>query len=92
MSDTRFGDLRRLRQHLPAEGNDADRSLAAASKLTEDTPLNPSPSKRRNAELERLTTYVRIDTKRAAFRKWQDQTGKDMSDLVELLLRKYLDT
>lgn len=43
-----------------------------------------------NDDYERLTVYVLKTTKRDAGRKWEDATGKDMSDLVESLLTKYL--
>lgn len=43
-------------------------------------------------DYERLTVYVLKTTKRDAGRKWEDATGKDMSDLVQQLLAKYRDT
>ena len=43
-------------------------------------------------DYERLTVYVLKKTKRDSGRKWEDATGQDMSDLVETLLTKYLDT
>lgn len=45
-----------------------------------------------NKDYERLTVYVLKTTKRDAGRKWEDATRQDMSDLVELLLTKYLNT
>jgi len=41
-------------------------------------------------EFERLTVYVRKQTKKVAARKWEDETGGDMSELVQDLLTKYL--
>jgi hypothetical protein len=41
---------------------------------------------------EQMKVYVRSATKRRAWRKWEDQGGGDLSDLVEQLLQKYLGT
>ena len=49
-----------------------------------------TPGKSSSSEYERLTVYILKTTKRDSGRKWEDATGKDMSDLVELLLSKYL--
>jgi hypothetical protein len=48
--------------------------------------------KYRNEEYERLTVYVRKDTKKAAARKWEDEGNRDVSDLVQHLLSRYLTT
>lgn len=42
-----------------------------------------------NPEFEKIGVYVRTNTRRKAERKWEDQAGGDLSDLVESLLTKY---
>jgi hypothetical protein len=72
--------------------------------LEEHLSLTPANGKKPRAgraigksadpDFERLTVYVRKETKKAVTRKWEDATdGKeDLSDLTELLLTKYLNT
>jgi hypothetical protein len=50
------------------------------------------PGKSANPDYERMTVYVRKDTRKAAERKWEDATHgeQDLSDLAESLLTKYL--
>ena len=40
-------------------------------------------------EVEKIGVYVRTNTRRKAERKWEDQAGGDLSDLIETLLTKY---
>lgn len=42
-----------------------------------------------NPEFEKIGVYVRTNTRRKAERKWEDQAGGDLSDLIETLLMKY---
>ena len=42
-----------------------------------------------NPEFEKIGVYVRTNTRRKAERKWEDQAGGDLSDLIETLLVKY---
>ncbi len=42
-----------------------------------------------NPEFEKIGVYVRTNTRRKAERKWEDQAGGDLSDLIETLLTKY---
>lgn len=42
-----------------------------------------------NPEFEKIGVYVRTNTRRKAERKWEDQAGGDLSDLIEALLIKY---
>lgn len=42
-------------------------------------------------DFEKATIYVRSDTRRRAWRKWEDAEGGDFSDLVQQLLEQYLD-
>ena len=53
---------------------------------------NATVGKYRNEEYERLTVYIRKDTKKAAARKWEDEGNRDVSDLVQHLLSTYLST
>ena len=43
-----------------------------------------------NPEFEKIGVYVRTNTRKKAQRKWEDQTGGDLSDLIESLLTKYV--
>jgi hypothetical protein len=45
-----------------------------------------------NPDYERMTVYVRKETRKAAERKWEDATGQDLSDLAEHLLTNYLNS
>ena len=42
-----------------------------------------------NPEFEKVGVYVRTETRRKAQRKWEDQGGGDLSDLIETLLNQY---
>ena len=42
-----------------------------------------------NPDFEKIGVYVRTNTRRKAERKWEDQAGGDLSDLIETLLTKY---
>jgi hypothetical protein len=48
-------------------------------------------AKSRHPEYTPVKVFLRRETHRAAGRKWQDAEAGDFSDLVEQLLRKYLD-
>jgi hypothetical protein len=43
-----------------------------------------------NPDYEKLTLYARKDLRRRAERKFEDDGGKDFSDLLEAFLTKYL--
>ena len=43
-----------------------------------------------NPDFEKVGVYVRTETRRKAERKWEDQSGGDLSDLIETLLNKYI--
>ncbi len=95
MAETRFGALRELRRDPPPAAvagitkpqarpkPEAPKAISAPGRMA---------GKSSSPDFERLTIYVRKDTKKAAARKWEDATGQDMSDLVEHLLAEYLST
>ena len=53
-------------------------------------PPARTTGKSSNPDFEAVKLYVRRQTRRAAERKWQDDTGGDFSELVEHLLSRYL--
>lgn len=63
-------------------------------KTTLRTPKPPAGSrvsgKSSNPDFEKVGVYVRTETRRKAERKWEDQAGGDLSDLIETLLSKYI--
>ncbi len=68
-----------------------------ASAEAADLTLTPQPvktnkerGKSSNPDYERMTVYVRKDTRRDAKRKFEDGGGRDESDLVQDLLAAYL--
>ena len=89
MAETRFGALKELRRDPPAL---APGAIAEPKMPKAGSPPARATAKSSNQEFERLTVYVRKDTKKTATRKWEDATGQDMSDLVEHLLHQYLST
>jgi len=47
-------------------------------------------AKSRHPEYEAVKIYVRSETRKQAWRKWEDAEGGDFSDLVQMLLEEYL--
>jgi hypothetical protein len=47
-------------------------------------------AKSRHPEYEPVKIYVRSETRKRAWRKWEDAEGGDFSDLMQMLLEKYL--
>jgi hypothetical protein len=47
-------------------------------------------AKSRHPEFEAVKIYVRKETRKRAWRKWEDAGGGDFSDLVQMLLAEYL--
>lgn len=95
MAESRFGALRDLRRDPTPAVTGAVKPAAKAKSAAAPKPISvPSRTtgKSSSQDFERLTIYVRKDTKKAATRKWEDATGQDMSDLVEHLLTAYLNT
>jgi hypothetical protein len=53
-------------------------------------PAVTKTAKSKDPDYEPVKVYVRTKTRRKAARRWEDQGGRDLSDLVEDLLRKYV--
>lgn len=66
----------------------------APKRLSSEAPKVSLPlqgtAKSRHPEFEPVKVYVRKETRKRAWRKWEDAEGGDFSDLVEMLLQKYL--
>ena len=43
-----------------------------------------------NPAYEPVKVYVRSEMRKKAVRKWEDEGGRDLSDLIEVLFSKYL--
>lgn len=66
------------------------RSKAAPEKsVTNKTPLRAT-GKSSNPAYEPVKVYVRSEMRRKAVRKWEDEGGRDLSDLIEVLFSRYL--
>ena len=67
---------------------------AAATTPTAAPPSDKGPSrpkgKSANPDYERVTLYARRDLRRQAERKFEDEGGRDLSDLFERFLLNYL--
>jgi hypothetical protein len=65
---------------------------AANGKSRQITPIQAETTgaKSSNPDFMQLKVYVRKITKRQAARKWEDENGGDVSDLIEKLLQQYL--
>jgi hypothetical protein len=81
-------------QHKPAKAEKTVRvrkspTPIAAAPVREITMRRPI-GKSANPDYEKLTLYARKDLRRRAERKFEDDGGKDFSDLLEAFLTKYL--
>jgi len=47
-------------------------------------------AKSKHPDFEAVKIYIRSETRRRAFRKWEDAQGGDFSELVEELLNRYV--
>jgi hypothetical protein len=100
MSGTLRGVLDAARNANKAEAEQIDLEEPIAKREPRKKALSPAAhqshaepatrGKSSNPDYERLTVYVRKDTRKAAARKWEDSIGGDLSDLVQDLLTKYL--
>ncbi len=77
----------------PAEFAKEPAPVAKRNVKPADSPV-PTPArttgKSSNPDYEAVKLYVRKQTRRAAERKWEDETSRDFSELVQELLTKYL--
>ncbi len=55
-----------------------------------NVPIPGTGAKYTDPDFMQLKVYVRRKTKTAAARKWEDSGGRELSELVETLLEKYL--
>jgi hypothetical protein len=82
-------------EHLSAE---APRHLStqAPKRLGTQAPKHPLPlqktGKSSHPEYEPVKIYIRRQTRKDAWRKWEDANGGDFSDLMQQLLEQYLST
>jgi hypothetical protein len=78
-------------QTAPAEILDTRPSPKDASRkiVATKTPLRIT-GKSSNPAYEPVKVYVRSEMRKKAVRKWEDEGGRDLSDLVEVLFSKYL--
>ncbi len=53
-------------------------------------PTSGTGAKYTDPDFMQLKVYVRRKTKTAAARKWEDSGGRELSGLIETLLKKYL--
>lgn len=53
-------------------------------------PTPGTGAKYTDPDFMQLKVYVRRKTKTAAARKWEDSGGRELSELVETLLKQYL--
>jgi hypothetical protein len=91
-SVSRFAALKQKPIEAAAEGEipQPRRSTAKAPAAPQTT--RQTIGKHRDPDYERLNVYVRKETRKAAGRKWEDEGHRDLSDLVEKLLSKYIGT
>jgi hypothetical protein len=62
---------------------------AATAKAAAPLPLLKT-GKSSHPEFEPVKIYLRKQTRKAAWRRWEDENGGDFSDLVQKLLEQYL--
>ena len=79
-----LGNLQGMRKHPGAQ---APESLGAEA--PKPVPLQGT-AKSKHPDFTPVKVYLRSETRKAAERKWEDAKGGDFSDLVEMLLQKYL--
>lgn len=69
----------------------------APKRLSPEAPKRPGlalqgTAKSKHPDYEPVKIYIRKDTRKRAWRKWEDVAGGDFSELVQQLLEKYLST
>jgi hypothetical protein len=64
--------------------------ILGTKKVQEPPIALQGTAKSKHPEFEPVKIYVRSETRKRAWRKWEDAQGGDFSDLVQMLLEKYL--
>jgi hypothetical protein len=80
----------RVRDLGQGEGEGKTPKRAARVPAVTRTAASPATGKSSHPEYEPVKIYVRKQTRKAAWRKWEDAEGGDFSDLVQHLLTEYL--
>ena len=80
---------------LNAETSQHSAETASLEKSKQRTSHKSGPTpgtaaKYTNPDFMQLKVYVRRKTKTAAARKWEDSGGRELSELIENLLKQYL--
>jgi hypothetical protein len=88
-------------KHLSAEAHNRSLSAQAFRLPSSQAPERPGAQapkplplmktgKSSHPEYEPVKIYIRKRTRKDAWRKWEDAQGGDFSDLVQMLLERYL--
>ncbi len=75
---------RKRAEHRPG------RKAAAAAPAPEQAPPERRAGKSSRPDYEKVGLYIQTDLRRRAIRKFEDNGGRDLSDLIEDLLTSYL--
>ncbi len=75
-------------RHLSAE---EPRRPGAQAPKPPSLPIQGT-AKSKHPDYEPVKIYIRKETRKRAWRKWEDVAGGDFSELVQQLLEKYLST
>lgn len=63
---------------------------AASRRIVPSRTPPRTTGKSSNPAYEPVKVYVRSEMRKKAVRKWEDEGGRDLSDLIEVLFSKYL--
>jgi hypothetical protein len=82
---------REHKPETPQRSTDATKPEQPRMRTAHKTVPSPGTgAKYTDPDFMQLKVYVRRKTKTAAARKWEDSGGRELSELVETLLDKYL--
>ncbi len=86
-----FAGIRDSREEAQQPSAQAPKRPSAQVPKSAKAPLPLGKTgKSSHPEFEPVKIYLRKQTRKAAWRKWEDANGGDFSDLVQHLLEKYL--
>jgi hypothetical protein len=68
------------------------RPRTASRRMSAPKMPQRTTGKSSNPEYEPVKVYVRSEMRKKAVRKWEDECGRDLSDLIEVLFSKYLNS